>query len=262
MSTQVTPRPRSNSLGVRLNLWTLSLFRHWLPSLLIVIGLYVSLPFVAPTLMHLGLTGAGNVLYAVYSPMCHQLAFRSWFLFGQQAAYPRAAANVPALQPFDAFAANVDAGLGRSIDFSNWTDVSYYAREFVGDEQMGYKVAICERDVAIYGTLFLCGLIYGIPAVRRHLRPAPIWLYVLVGLLPIGIDGFSQLLSYPPFGFWALRESTPFFRTATGALFGLMNGWLAFPYLEASARDVVQELEGKVARLRQREARIRAQQAQ
>jgi uncharacterized membrane protein len=262
MSTEVTPHPRSNSLGVRLNLWTLNLSRHWLPALLIVIGLYVSLPFAAPVLMHLGLTGPADALYAIYSPMCHQLAFRSWFLFGQQAAYPRAAANVSGVQPFDAFAADVNAGVGRTIDFSDWADLSYYAREFVGDERMGYKVAICERDVAIYGTLFLSGLIYAIPPVRRRLRPAPIWLYVLVGLVPIGIDGFSQLLSYPPFGFWPLRETTPYFRTVTGALFGLMNGWLAFPYLEASAREVVRELEGKFARLRQREALIRAQQAQ
>ena len=70
--------------------------------------------------------------------------------------------------------------------------------------------------------------------------------------MPIAIDGFSQLFGYPPFSFWAIRETTPAFRTLTGALFGLMNAWLAFPYLEDSARSAKAELEEKFAVRRSR----------
>src|SRR5260221_1201426 len=118
---------------------------------------------------------------------------------------------------------------------------------------MGFKVAICERDIAIYGALFIGGLIYSIPTVRKHLRPVPLWLYVLLGLMPIAIDGFSQLLGYPPFSLWLPRETTPFFRVMTGATFGLMNAWLAFPYLEDTAHQAVVELQRKFARRRERQ---------
>src|SRR5450755_4945627 len=103
MSASFTPPP-DDSFAVRANRWALNLSRHRLRWLLLIIGLYVGLPFVAPTLMHFGLTGPANLIYTAYSPLCHQFSFRSWFLFGEQPAYPRAAAGVPGLLPFDAFA--------------------------------------------------------------------------------------------------------------------------------------------------------------
>jgi uncharacterized membrane protein len=254
MSIQANPQG-DQSMAVRVNRWALGWSRHWLRIVLIVIALYVALPFVAPTFMRLGWTGVAKLLYTIYSPLCHQLAFRSWFLFGEQPAYPRAVANAPGLQPFENFAQDVAQSTGKPVDLSTWTqDLFLAAREFVGDERMGYKVAICERDVAIYAALLIGGLIYAIPSVRRHLRPAPIWLYLLLGIVPIGIDGFSQLLSYPPFNVWPVRETTPLFRALTGTLFGIMNAWLAFPYLEASARDLAADLERKFEFRRQREA--------
>ncbi len=244
--------PGENSAAVRLNRWSLQWSRHWLRILLIVIGVYFALPFLAPTLMHFGLIGPASLIYTAYSPLCHQLAFRSWFLFGKQPAYPRAAAHVPGLQPLENFAPDLNQATGQQVDQSTLTQDFYLAaRQFIGDERMGYKVAVCERDVSIYGALFLGGLIYAIPVVRRHLRPVPLWLYVLLGLVPIGIDGFSQLLSYPPFNLWPVRETSPYFRAITGALFGFMNAWLAFPHLEQSARDMIAELEQKFERRRQ-----------
>ena len=76
----------------------------------------------------------------------------------------------------------------------------------------------------------------------------PIWLFVIVGLGPIGLDGFSQLLSYPPFEFWPLRETVPIFRIVTGGLFGLMSAWLGFPYIERSMQDLVDALESSLDR--------------
>jgi uncharacterized membrane protein len=240
--------PPDNSFAVRVNRWALGLSRRWLTTLLLVIGLYVGLPFLAPTLMHFDLPGPAKLIYTAYSPLCHQFAFRSFFLFGQQPVYPRAVADVPGLQPLEAFSANVAAATGNNVNLSDWTlDLELTARQFIGDPQMGYKIAICERDVAIYLALFIGGLIYSIPTVRRHLRPVPLWLYILLGVMPIAIDGFSQLFSYAPFSFWPVRETSPEFRVLTGVLFGLMNAWLAFPHLEETARQAKLELEQKFA---------------
>jgi uncharacterized membrane protein len=234
------------SLAVRLNRWALGLSRHWLRWILLVIGLYVGLPFLAPTLMHFGLTGPAKALYTTYSPLCHQFAFRSWFLFGEQAAYPRATANVPGLKPFESYAGEILGPSQAQINLTDWDNqLIFLAREFEGNERMGYKVALCERDIAIYGALFVFGLLFGIPFVRQRLRPVPLWLYILLGIMPIAIDGFSQLLGYPPFNLWPPRETSPFFRTLTGAMFGLMNGWLAFPYLEESAHQAAMQIAAK-----------------
>lgn len=246
----------NQSTGARFNLWLLGLTRNWMRVVLIVIFLYVGLPFAAPTLMHFGATGPANAIYTIYSPLCHQFAFRSWFLFGEQTAYPRAEANIPGLKPYEAYSDEVISGGRYALSdptqpprtLADWTrSLIEISKGFVGDARMGYKVALCERDVAIYGALFIGGLIYAIPYVRRRLRPVPLWLYVLLGVLPIAIDGFSQLLSEPPFSLWPMRETSPFFRTVTGALFGLMNAWLAFPYLEESMRQTAAQIKAKFA---------------
>ena len=251
------PNKPDSSWAVRFNRWTLWTSRHYLAILLVLIGAFITLPFAAPVFMRAGLTGVGEAVYAMYSPLCHQFAFRSWFLFGEQTIYPRGEASVPGVNPYEYYLPEVMRALDGRLDNSVLA-MENNSRAFLGDARMGYKVALCQRDVAIYVALFAGGVVYSIPRVRRYLRPVPIWLYVLLGLGPIGLDGFSQLLSYPPFELWPVRESTPLFRTVTGALFGLMNAWLAFPYLETSARDIIREIEAKFEQRRRRQTGQRA----
>lgn len=250
----------NRKFAVRSNLWLLRLTRNWLRVALVFLGLYASLPFVAPTLMQLGLTGPAKVIYTIYSPFCHQFAFRTFFLYGEQAFYPRANVNsaVPeGTTPFEeyivdspAFAQALAPYVGAEpFDPYVFTPALQFAsRAFVGDETMGYKMTLCARDISIYVTMFIGVLIYSIPAVRRRLRPAPILLYLILGIGPIGIDGFSQLLGYPPFNLWPPRETGPYFRVITGVTFGLMNVWLGFPYLELSMRETREQIEAKLAR--------------
>ena len=54
------------------------------------------------------------------------------------------------------------------------------------------------------------------------------------------------MFSYPPFEYWPVRETLPLFRLLTGALFGMMNVWLAFPYLEESMQDTTAVMEKKL----------------
>jgi len=251
--------------ALSLNRFTLRLARNWLKITLVLIGIFAALPWVAPTLMQLGLTAPARVLYTLYSPFCHQFAFRSIFLYGEQPFYPREVSGTTAT-PYEEIIANSPewretvsrwVGMpGRSMfatveEFNPylWSpDLQFASREFLGTAQMGYKTAICARDMASYTMLFVGVAIYSIPVVRRRLRPAPIFLYVLLGLAPIGIDGLSQLLGYAPFNLWQPRETDPIFRVVTGGLFGLMNAWLGLPYLEASFKDTRQQIEIKLAR--------------
>lgn len=245
---------RSNSTAVTINRGLYWLATHWLLVFLILLGTFVSGPIAAPTLMHLGFERAANALYFVYKPFCHQFGFRSVFLFGEQTFYPRANTGT-SLVPYEVMIADLappefanvenlyaESGADRS-ELQSWANLQWAARSFIGNEVMGYKVAVCARDIAIYLALWGGGVLYAI--FRRRVRPVPILLWFWLGIGPIGIDGFSQLLSYPPFEFWPVRETLPHFRVLTGATFGFMNAWLGFPYLAMSFEETQRDLEAK-----------------
>ncbi len=265
------PPNRDRQFARSLNRLTWRIARNWLKIAIVFFGLYSTLPILTPVLMKLGLTAPAQVLYTVYSPFCHQFAFRSLFLFGEQPAYPREVSQENTLTPFEPYAAADPSfqrayaswfevyrdrmGLaplenGASINdlyvFSPW--LQFASREFVGNEQMGYKTALCARDVGIYLAMFAGALIYSIPVIRRRLRPIPALVYLVLGLAPIGIDGMSQLLGYPPFNFWAPRETTPIFRIVTGIVFGFSTAWLMFPHFDIAMRETAQQIEDKFMR--------------
>jgi uncharacterized membrane protein len=240
----MAPSQRSKT-GLRLNRVVLAISRHWLRVALTILSIYVALPIVAPTLMHLGAEGPARAIYTIYSPFCHQFTFRSFFLFGDQPVYPRANAG-SSWTPFETYAADIE-------EFQNFTEADEFTldwtltnKSYVGNKEMGYKMALCERDMFIYAALLLGGILYSIPRVRRRLRPIPLWLYVFLGLGPIGLDGFSQLLGYPPFELWPARETLPQFRVLTGFIFGLMTAWLGFPYLDISMQSTRRQVERKL----------------
>lgn len=223
---------RSHPSGLRLNKMLHSFSRHWLAVVNFIVLLYVGLPFAAPVLMKAGATQPASWIYTLYSPMCHQLSYRSWFLFGEQAAYPKEIAGT-SLTSFEE---------ATGVDAESLTE----SRKFNGNERLGYKVALCERDVAIYGGIFLGGLVFGV--VRSKLKPLPVALWLLIGVLPIALDGGSQLLSVFEFLPFPARESTPLLRTITGLLFGTMNVWLAYPYVEESMLETRAVVAAKLAR--------------
>jgi uncharacterized membrane protein len=249
------------TLVIRLDRAIYRLSRHWLAVFNVVVAIYVSLPMMAPVLMNAGITGPARAIYVVYSPMCHQMASRSFFLFGEQYAYPRELAGT-GLQSLESFMDRIPEFVG--VEPDNWVDFTYAARQFIGDERLGYKMALCERDIAIYGFVLIGGLVYAVLRRRYHIKPLPLVAFIIVGIGPIGLDGFSQLFGYwstpidgsSPAGImaainsvFALRESTPFLRTFTGGLFGFTLVWLAFPHINAGMKGTEQDLETKLQRI-------------
>ena len=171
-------------------------FRHWLFTLNAALAAFLTGALAAPLLAAVGLTGVAATLYAAYHFACHQWAFRSFFLFGPQ---PIAVYNQDELTSFgtDPFG-------------------------FSGAAELGWKMAFCERDLAIYVGLLLVGLLY---ARRRDLQPAGFGVYALL-ILPMAVDGFTQLFGW--------RESTWQLRVLTGLVFGLASAWLVFPRVDAA----------------------------
>ena len=228
----------SQTWGRRMNRGVQFFTRHWLAAFSLIVFIYAGLPFMAPTLMKVGATGPARVIYTIYSPFCHQFAFRSFFLYGPQAAYPRELAGTDL----------VSYGQATSMDEQ---DV-IAARRYIGDERVGYKTALCERDIGIYVGILIAGLVYGFIRNRRSVKPLPLKFWFLLGIVPIALDGGTQLISqlgilpFPP------RESTPLLRTATGLLFGAMNVWMAYPHVDQAMKDTNKITSTKLAVAEQR----------
>lgn len=205
--------------GERFTLW---FSRHYLALFNLLLLLYVGIAFMAPVLMKIGLTGAGTRIYAVYRPFCHQLAYRSFFFFGEQIEYPAGVKSGSNIRSFEQ---------ASGISASN----SKASSDFVGNERLGYKTAMCQRDMAIYGSLLLAGLLFA--AFRDKVKPLHWALWILLALGPMGLDGVTQLIGQFNLSFLAwlpVRESNMFLRVLTGAMFAFFSVWFAYPSMEES----------------------------
>lgn len=143
--------------------------RHWLVWFTSLTGMWITLPWLAPILMHAGATWPAYLIYLLYSPQCHQLPQRSYFLFGDQLMVPLA----------DIFSVT---GPSDPQDL----------RWFVGTPVLGWKVAWSDRMVALYTPLFLGATAYAIGGRRWRL---PRWRWaLLIPYLPLLIDGLSHVV--------------------------------------------------------------------
>ncbi len=110
----------------------------------------------------------------------------------------------------------------------------YFAYQFVCHQMPSrtffigrFQVAICERDLALYGGACVAGLFFAL--VRDRVRPLPMPVWVIL-IFPLILDGGTQLLG--------LRLSTWQLRTATSLLATGATIWLVYPYLEEGFRDI------------------------
>lgn len=204
-ATQVAGRKRELVLFLDRQIYHLA--KHWLAVFNTLTGLYVLLPLLAPLLMAAGAPQIGRLIYFAYRPACHQLPERTFFLLGPQASY------------------TLD-----ELWATGWVDRAddiFVRQRFLGAMQIGWKMALCQRDIAMYGSLFLGGLLFGL--LRTRLRPLSLLAY-LACLVPMFIDGGTQLVG--------LRESTPLLRVLTGGLLGFATVWMLYPRLEDAFADV------------------------
>ena len=211
--------------------------QHWLTLAILFLGLFAGLPFLAPVLMHFNMAGPAEWIYKGYSLTCHQLSFRSFFFFGEQSVY-----TIDELQ--------------RVLGVTNPTSDAFFWRDFIGNAQLGYKMAWCERDVSIYVGMVLTFIFLGL--IRLRVKPLD-WRVYLLFVMPMAIDGLWQLMTSPLYllQFLPLHESTPELRMITGALFGIGSVWLVFPYVDRAMREAYVDAQQQYARAQARDAQER-----
>jgi uncharacterized membrane protein len=237
---------RSRAFALHANRWVYWLSRNWLLAFSLGWGLFIGLPWLAPVFMKVGWTSIGNALYWLYALECHQLPQRTYFLFGSKLTY--SLAEIQAI----------------------WqtTNNPLLLRQFIGNAQMGWKVAWCERTIWMYGSIWVCPWVYKL--VRQRLPTLPRWGLAWL-LVPIIIDGGTHFLSdlagigngFRDNNAWLAALTGQVFPAAfyAGDAFGSFNSWarlitgvlagiglvgLAFPHLENTFTDVAREIEAKL----------------
>jgi uncharacterized membrane protein len=223
----------------------LTVARHWLLAANSFTGLFLGLAIAAPLLMAVGLMGPARLLYRFYALNCHQLPQRSYFLLGPNT--------------IDSY--SLEQVLSRGADPGN-------LRAFVGNAEIGFKMAVAHRITAIFAGALLGGLLFA--ALRRfrfRLTPRP----GIALMVPLVVDGASHIVSeLTGLGFresnaWAYQLAMGAFRpafytgtgigalnwllrTATGVLFGLAIVWMTFPHLSSEFSRMATVLDARLGR--------------
>lgn len=245
------PSRRNAIVANQVVLW---ISHHWVAVFIVLFGVFIALPWLAPILMEAGATGGAKVIYTAYSFECHQLPERAYYLFGTKSMYSLAEIQ------------------------ATWetTNNPLLLRQFVGNEQMGYKVAWCDRTTAMYGSLWLLMLLWS--PVSKRISPLPFRFFALF-TLPIVVDGGTHFVSdfmglgvgfcetnlwlatltenIFPYWFYAtdlLGSFNWWMRLLTGFLFSVGLFWLAYPQAEDFFTEMADRVEMKfrIAGIRQR----------
>lgn len=176
------------------------------------------MPLLSPVLMHFGKNRPAWWIQTVYHFLCHQRPERSLFFFGERLTY-----TVQELE-----------NLGYNVGLIGYT--------FVGNEEIGYKVAFCVRDTFIYSTMAVTGII--VSALNKTVTVK--WWWAVILSIPMALDGGIQFISeflYLSQESFGLSLENPFYlsnnlnRAITGALFGIGVGLFIFSELKKATQE-------------------------
>ena len=248
VSSNTAVLSQQSQLLVLLKRLMLGLTRHWLLFVNLLIAVWVGLPWLAPVFMHWGWGRAAGAVYSFYAFQCHQLPERSFFLFGPKLMYSLAEIQ------------------------SAWRNTAdpFILRQWIGNVDMGWKVAWSDRMVSMYTMLFLSSLSYGL--VRKWWKPLSFWKFVIL-LLPMIIDGSTHMISdltglgqgFRDTNIWlqiitnnafstafyqgdALGSFNSWMRLITGVLFGIALVGFVYLYIDASFADIVRRSEAALTK--------------
>lgn len=93
---------------------------------------------------------------------------------------------------------------------------------------LGHQLGMCARNMGIYGSMFVGGLIFTLS--KKRVPGIPWWVWLLM-ILPMAYDGLTQM--------FGLRESTWELRVLTGALFGFGNMWFVLPFIQRTVMEMM-----------------------
>ena len=207
----------------------------------VMVWLYVLVPLFAPVAYVNGNPNLGKLINDFYEHFCHQRVERSIFLFSKEA--PIQFYSVGELKDL-----NYLPDEPRKFERAIWPE--YFGHDFVGDSQVGYKVPLCIRDIALYGgyaLLLTILLLIKDRLLHKILSFKNLYLLALILALPMVIDGVAQTfiesikLDFVAATYIHSIEK----RIITGVLFGFGVGLATFKLFNTSSLTKSEE-KGKI----------------
>ena len=200
------------------------LIADWTNIATILSGTYITLSLLAPILMSTSWHQAGQLLYRIYSAVCHQDASKSWFFSANSV--------IPGTTILTAPETTLPSTVSPCVECS----------AFLGAPGIGWKTALCHRCTAIYLGVFGASIIYHqLKSKGIRIHRLPTYLYILIGLSPIIIDTLLLTESLKIFTAFTLRHSH-ILSTLTGGLFGATSIWYAYPQIETHCQKYINKL--------------------
>ncbi len=182
--------------------------------------IHAFLPILSPILFNFNSESPVAIgIQEIYAHFCHQRVDRSLFLFGDS--------------PDSKYFYTVEEL--QNLRYLPLKDSGYhFGLPYWGNSEVGYKVAFCIRDVALYSSLVLFGFILVFSMNVYKKIPKFHWLVIVVLVLPMALDGSFQILNsifqFP----WVPDEymESILKRIVTGILFGMGIAMLIFTNLK------------------------------
>ncbi len=220
--------------------------RHWELAINGVFALVLAGAILAPGLMAFGWDDAASWLYRQYAPHDHQLPQRSYFLFSSDGG-------------IKSYELDEILALGAN---------QFNLRAFVGDADIGFKMAMNHRMTAIFIGLLTGGLLWSSyawqPRVTRFL--------LILFVLPMFVDALTHMADERLGTVWragnlwsvwltngimpesyytgtAIGTINWWLRTVTGMFFGLGTSLYLFPFFEHRFNAIRKELEPKLRKV-------------
>lgn len=190
--------------------------------MVVFLTIYAIMPFFSPLLFSFNPDSVvAKNIQNIYTLFCHQRPQSSLFLFGgedSQFFYTLEELKELEIVPQDSL---VSRGLG-----------------YWGNEEVGYKVAYCIRDVGIYSALSLMGLLLVIYMNLKKKIVKVHWSIILLLMLPMALDGIFQFavmffdIGWVPEAYLLSMHK----KLVTGILFGIGGALLVFPNLKDASK--------------------------
>jgi len=173
-------------------------FRHWLELWLLIFTVFNILPYLTPVLIESGLRPLADAIYNLYGLIGHQMAHRSFFVFGEQWMYKPDELPITLIGEF--------------------LPDSSALRQFIGTEQLGWKLAWSDRLLSLFGSALITSYVYRILRQREGFRPLSLgWMLILT--IPLIIDGTTHYNSDFNGVTAGFRWDNAWLATLTGNLF-------------------------------------------
>lgn len=156
--------------------------------LTLFVFLYLFFAFLSPMLMKYGNYDLGVKIQKIYERFCHQRVERALFLFSERSLFSTYNDDIFKDEREDDRYTYLPDWLAKILE------KNYDGHGKWGNEEMGYKVAICIRDIALYGSFLIVSVILQVLYYLFKFSKKISLRTLMIMLSPILLDVFIQIL--------------------------------------------------------------------